>query len=234
MSEQTAELAETPKTAADPLTVAKRLQKEGRWAEIEPVRDQMMREARKGGMLKDAAQQWVYGELDRMYPPLPPPEPEQTSEPETSPEPETQPSDAVVGDSASTPEPAIEAAPVPDPETDDSHARTREGLGRLPRSWPPLADNAQLPVELGWVQANRLRVVEERQNGEPIIRLKRAGSPAPSWAALGWLDTAIRNPAKWADICARGMAQQELESDLVKRERRSIEDVRSLLSDMHK
>lgn len=54
----------------DPLTVTQRLQREGRWKDIEPERNEMMKLARKRGMSKSEAQSWVYAELDRMYPPL--------------------------------------------------------------------------------------------------------------------------------------------------------------------
>ena len=50
------------------VALKKRLDREGRWAEVEPVRDEMMREARKT-MDKASAQAWVYSELDRLYPP---------------------------------------------------------------------------------------------------------------------------------------------------------------------
>ena len=45
--------------------------KEKRWFSQGPdkLRDEMMREARKDGMDKEAAQIWVYSELDRLYPP---------------------------------------------------------------------------------------------------------------------------------------------------------------------
>jgi len=53
-----------------PLAVTKRLQAEGRWKDIEPQRDEMMRLARKqDGLSKLDAQSWVYSELDRLYPP---------------------------------------------------------------------------------------------------------------------------------------------------------------------
>ena len=54
----------------DPLAVTKRLQRDGRWAEVEPVRDRMIKECRKQGMSKPDAQAWTYSELDRLYPPL--------------------------------------------------------------------------------------------------------------------------------------------------------------------
>lgn len=56
----------------DPLTVTKRLQRDGHWAEVEPLRNQIMKETRKQGMSKKEAQAWTYSELDRLYPPLQP------------------------------------------------------------------------------------------------------------------------------------------------------------------
>lgn len=53
----------------DPLSVTKRLQRDGRWSEIEPVRNRMIKECRKQGMNKAEAQAWTYSELDRLYPP---------------------------------------------------------------------------------------------------------------------------------------------------------------------
>lgn len=197
---------------AEPLkvTLKRRLEAEGRWTQVEPLRDQMMREARAKGMSKPDAQDWTYGELDRLYPPL----------------------QAVV---IATETQCDADEGVSDPVNgcaDDDPARPREGLGGIPADWPVLPDNAPLAAEIGWVQAQRLRIVEERPGGQSVVRLNRAGCPPPSWAALGWLDTAIRNPAKWADIAAKGLGQQELESDITKRERRSIEEVRTLLSEM--
>ena len=50
----------------DPLAVTKRLQREGRWPEIEPVRNRMIKECRNQGMSKPDAQAWTYSELDRL------------------------------------------------------------------------------------------------------------------------------------------------------------------------
>lgn len=204
------------------ITLKRRLEAEGRWTQVEPLRDQMMREARKGGMSKEAAQEWVYAELDRLYPPAQSVVIVDESDVQT-----TDPESGVQGDGEQgVSDPVIDGAEA-------SPARPREGLGQLPADWPTLPDNAPLVAEIGWVQAQQLRIVEERPGGQNVIRLNRAGSPPPSWAALGWLNTAIRNPAKWADIAAKGLGQQELESDITKRERRSIEDVRTLLGEMH-
>ncbi len=58
----------------DPLTVTQRLQHERRWAgQAEAERDEMMRLAKDRFNTKAERQAWVYGELDRMYPPIVPP-----------------------------------------------------------------------------------------------------------------------------------------------------------------
>ncbi len=71
----------------DPLTVTQRLQREGRWyGQIERERNEMMKLARKQGMTKIAAQAWVYGELDRLYPPEGDPVPKTTLSPDLDPQ----------------------------------------------------------------------------------------------------------------------------------------------------
>lgn len=54
----------------DPLTVTKRLQRDGRWPEVEPVKNRMIKEARQKGMDRGEAQSWAYAEIDRLYPQL--------------------------------------------------------------------------------------------------------------------------------------------------------------------
>jgi hypothetical protein len=105
------------------------------------------------------------------------------------------------------------------------------GLGSIPESWPPLPANAALVAEIGWVQANRLLVVNDR--GDSVeVDLSKARSPAPSYATLGWLETSIRAYTKFVDVAARVTATQENEQDMVRRERLAIDEVRRLLSEM--
>ena len=70
------------------------------------------------------------------------------------------------------------------------HAESGEpgvtGLGDVPVDWPSLPANASLQSEVSWVTANRLRV----RDGDGVD-LSRALSPAPSHAALSWLETSI-------------------------------------------
>ncbi len=108
-----------------------------------------------------------------------------------------------------------------------------QGLGEIPASWPELADNSSLQAELAWVQSNRLRVVEEKSSGATRVYLARARSPAPSWAALSWLETSIRSYAKFADVVARSLKDEQDDQANIRRERMAIEEIRELLAEMH-
>jgi hypothetical protein len=105
-------------------------------------------------------------------------------------------------------------------------------LSEIPYDWPPLADNASLQAEIGWCQANRLRVVEESASGVVVVHLDRARTPAPSWAALGWLETSIRAYSKYIDVVAKALKDEEVEQEMVKREKMAIDEVRGLLAEM--
>ena len=196
-----AEAPARPREEPQKVTVKRRLEQEGRWAEIEPQRDEMMRLARKQqGMSKLDAQSWVYSELDRLYPP-------------PVPSPGTLPGDEI-------------AQPPP-----GATSQIR-GLSDLPGGWPELPANASLSAEVGWVQANRLRIVTEQASGSSSVDLGHALSPAPSWAALGWLETSIRSYAKYVDVAARATASDGGESGVVRRERVALDEVRGLLDEM--
>jgi len=193
------------------VTVKRRLEAEGRWAgRIELERNDMMRLARKRGMSKVDAQLWVYGELDRLYP-ASQKTPEQTTEKGTLSHSSTQSGDG--------------QTPV--------HADSGQiqGLGDIPASWGTLPANASIQAEIGWVQANRLVVVDER-SGATAVHLDRAYEPAPSRAAIGWLETSIRAYSKYCDIAAKATQTQEHEAEAVRRERLALADVLGLLSDM--
>lgn len=180
----------------DPLSVAKRLQRDGRWSEVEPVRDRLIKECRKQGMSKPDAQAWTYSELDRRYPPL-----------------ETEPAEGV------------------ERQSDCDEGRVVTGLSDIPISWGRLPPNSSLASDIRWVQASRIDVVEETASGT-IVHLDRADRPAPSRAAIGWLETSIRAYAKYCDIAAKATARYENEQEVVKRERMSIERCRELLAQM--
>ena len=86
--------------------------------------------------------------------------------------------------------------------------------------------------DLAWVQSNRLAVVEERSPGVTVVHLERAHEPAPSRAALGWLETSIRSYAKFVDVVARTLRDEADEAETVRRERLAINEIRDLLTEM--
>jgi hypothetical protein len=105
------------------------------------------------------------------------------------------------------------------------------GLSDIPAEWPTLPPNATLSAEIQWVQANRLSVVRDLGD-HAIVDLRKAMSPAPSWAALGWLETSIRAYSKFVDVAAKVTATQQDEQDMIRRERLAIDEIRSLLAEM--
>ena len=143
--------------------------------------------------------------------PAPDPEPEpEAVEPPVEPKPEV-------------PEPPA-PEPIPEPPVQDQGV---VGLGDLPSSWGELPSNASLQAEISWVSANRLRVRDG--NG---VDLSRALSPAPSYAALSWLETSILFPSKFADISVKATQNQEDEKEHIRREKMAIEEIRGLLEEM--
>ncbi len=107
-----------------------------------------------------------------------------------------------------------------------------QGLSAVPEEWPELPANASLSTEIGWVQANRLRIVEERTACATVVHLGRALSPAPSWTALGWLETSIRSYAKFVDVAAKATSIDDGEASVMRRERVAIEEMEALLAEM--
>lgn len=173
--------------------------------------ERLRKEARAAGLPKGqgpgTAYEWATQEADRLFPPPVPAVEEQP------------PAEAPVD----PPEPAAIAV-VSAPPKDDQGV---SGLGDLPPSWPELPANAQLQVEIAWVTANRLRV----RDGSGV-NLAKALSPAPSYSALSWLETSILFPAKFADISVKATATQDDEKEFIRREKLSIEEMRSILSEM--
>ena len=91
--------------------------------------------------------------------------------------------------------------------------------------------NASLQAEIAWCQANRLRCVRETSD-RVVVDLSRALSPAPSYAALGWLETSIKTYAKFVELAAKATSTQDnLQAD-IRREIQSIEEVRKLMASM--
>jgi hypothetical protein len=130
--------------------------------------------------------------------------------------------------------PIAAVATTGDTDAEEATDTRVQGLSEIPADWPQLPANASLQAEIGWCQANRLWVVEEKSNGATVVHLDLARTPAPSWSALGWLETSIRAYAKFVDVAAKVTATHQDEQDLVRRERIAIDEVRSLLAEMLK
>jgi hypothetical protein len=186
--------------------------------------ERLRREARAVGMTRKAAIAYASREVDRLHPHFQPlPEPEPPADP-IEPEPEPVPAVQV------EPLPLIvEPPPVADqalPAAPTSSGSGVEGLGDLPTDWPTLPANASLAAEIAWTQANRLRV----RQGEGVD-LSRALSPAPSYAALSWLETSILYPAKFADVTVKASGDQDDDKEDIRREKLGISELRTLLSE---
>ena len=196
--------------------VTARLLSDGQWTAAEPVRDQLMREARQAGLSKDDAKRQAYSALDERFPPR---DKSNRGENESRGE----------GGGVDYPVTRNNVAGVQSPAHATEPAVT--GLSDVPGSWPTLPPNATLAAEISWVQANRLSVV--RDLGErAVVDLSKAMTPAPSWAALGWLETSIRAYSKFVDVAAKASAHVEDERDMVRRERLAIDEIRGLLTEM--
>ena len=126
------------------------------------------------------------------------------------------------------PKPAVASASEPT-GNDNGHL---QGIEDLPADWPALPANAAQAAEIGWVQANRLSVIEELPTGATRVDLSRAHEPAPSRAALGWLETSIRSYAKYVDVVARVLRDEQDEQDYKRHERVAIGDIEELLMQM--
>ena len=215
--------------------VTKRLRADKRWAEAEPIRDRLMREARETGLSKEAAQVSIYQQLDAMFPPI---VQETTETPETTIE-ESNNDNQVLnrtseGDVVNHEDQRDEreaAAVVESPARPRSSDSTVDGLGKIPASWPQLPSNATLSQEVQWVLANRIQVIKETNDGI-VVDLSKALSPAPSYATLGWLETSIRAFAKFVDVSTKASANSQDDADKVKREKLEIAEIRELLGQM--
>ena len=196
--------------------VTARLLSDGQWTAAEPIRDQLMREARQAGLSKDDAKRQAYSALDERFPP-------RTKDQRGGNE-----SRGEVG-GVDYPTAQNNVAGVQSPAHAPGAAVT--GLDAIPPDWPTLPPNATLAAEISWVQANRLSVVRDLGD-RATVDLRKAMSPAPSWAALGWLETSIRAYAKFVDVAAKASSHVEDERDMVRRERIAIDEIRGLLAEM--
>ncbi len=168
----------------------------------------MMRDSNKRFPDKEERRQWVYGELDRMYPPL-----------------EEKGADIPASRQNETLSHSNHPNAFPD-------SVAIQGLAEASPKYPDLTSNATMSHEIGLVQANRLRVVEERPGKATLVHLDKALSPAPSWAALGWLETSIRSYAKFVDVASKATANDDGEASVMRLERMAIDEMNALMDEM--
>lgn len=189
----------------DRAALSRRWRQEGRYEEIAEFRQQVKESTKKAW--RSAGRQWDRDELNE-----------------------------VAWQEAARAFPPLdtERMPATASQSESAHRGRVQGVGDIPAGWPPLPANASLAAEIGWVQSNRLYVVEERTSGATIVHLDHAHEPAPSRAAIGWLETSIRSYAKFVDVAAKATATQQDEAEMVKRERTAIDEIRSLLDEMHR
>lgn len=205
------------------MIVSKRLIAQGKWDEAAPVKDRLIREARERGLSREEAHLEAYTLLEELYP-------EETSQEQPSGK-EQQGNDEGIEEGGGSIPTEVTAGTVRDPEASAREEGAVSGLSEIPEHWGQLPANAPLGREIQWVQANRLSIV--RTVGETsVVDLSQALTPAPSWAALGWLETSIRAYSKYVDVAAKASATLEDERELARRERLEIDEVRALLAEM--
>ena len=208
------------------MALSKRLIAQGQWDEASPVKDRLIREARERGLSREEAHLEAYSLLDELFPSR---EEKTLSAENTSATEATGVVEAKVVGGGSNPTATADRLSVETAGAREEGAVS--GLSEIPADWGQLLANAPLAAEIQWVQANRLSIV--RTVGEvSVVDLSKAMSPAPSWAALGWLETSIRAYAKYVDVAAKASATLEDEREMVRRERMAIDEVRSLLAEM--
>lgn len=202
------------------MIVSKRLIAQGRWEEAAPVKDRLIREARERGCSREEAHLEAYTMLEELYP-------EETATSDGKPTTNEEGNEEGGGSIPAE----VTGDTVKELEASAREESAVSGLSAIPEHWPELSANAPLGKEIQWVQANRLSVV--RTVGETsVVDLSKALTPAPSWAALGWLETSIRAYAKYVDVAAKASATLEDERELARRERLEIDEIRSLLAEM--
>jgi hypothetical protein len=234
--------------------VFQRLSRDGRWSEASLIKDRLIREARQRGMARDDAHEAAYRTIDAMFPPADRATPSNVAKSTCEGRPDAVQADELqtlrvntaeeLGDNNQQPREEhlarlgdnrfLDGSQPAATTTGESRGRgesTVAGLSEIPSEWPQLPPNASLGAEVAWVLANRIRVIREDSDGA-VVDLSKALTPAPSYAALGWLETSIRAFAKFVDVSARASASGQDDADKIKRERIAIAEIRSLLEQM--
>jgi hypothetical protein len=121
----------------------------------------------------------------------------------------------------------------PEPDDDEELAVCVVGPNVLPSAWGDLPESASFEVEVEWVHQNRVLVVEERTGGASRLHWEHARKPAPSYGAVNLMEFAATNRKGFMDILQRVKPATDTgEEENIKRERRSLAEIRGLLERM--
>lgn len=182
------------------IAITDRLRREGRWDAASLFKDQVFEELRSAGIRGQQAKDTAWAEMARRFPPLPVVEPVEES--------------AAVEEE----EPVVVAAPGD------------EGFGLLPPDWPSLPEKAAWIDELEWAYQNGFFVIAEKATGAVTYRWERARTPAPSRGALVLMKLLAESRQKFMDLLGKAKTSTDgVETDVVKRERRRVEDIEAML-----
>ena len=207
--DQAGESSQAASPARDYSEINSRLHRMKQWEPAMATKDAIIAECRAKGMSPAAAKAYAYEELDRLYPPK-----------------------GVEAAAKRQPPAVLNGSNSVSPDAASTSERGVKGLSDIPPAWGDLPASASLAADIGWVQANRLLVTEEKANGSIVVNLSKARTSAPSWSALSWLETSIRSYAKFVEVAAKQASSGEDEAQFVRRERMQIEEIRALLREM--
>lgn len=220
MAEQTPN-PDQPRRNGPNKDLRKRIPKEIIWKDVQSEWKRFQKQAKYLGLDPEAQIEFADKEIEKLYLDVQISTSETITTKElpeqTSPEPQN--------------EPDRSCAQIIDQPTTDNQTSAVIGLNRIPADWLPLPGNASLQQEIAWVQANRLLVVDERGD-KTYVFLEKARNPAPSYAALGWLETSIKVYSKFVEVAAKATAAVASEEEGIKLERVAIDEVKRILSEM--
>ncbi len=120
-----------------------------------------------------------------------------------------------------------------DDETEEKAAGRAVGPTTLPVAWGELPDSAPLDVEVEWVHQNRVLVVEERASGKSLLHWERARKPAPGYGAVNLMEFAATNRKGFMDILQRVKPGENGDEENVRREKKSIAEIRGILEQLN-
>lgn len=200
------------------LALMKRLQSEGRSRMAGDFREEVRKACRQRGLTPADSVLTAWAEMERNYPPL------KKSEQPAAAATVDEPPEPVSQDHA----PVVVAVSGPNKEPD------KPIWVRIPPEWGELPKTAKRVDEVEWVHQNWFLCREVRPSGTRT-KLSRAQGPAPSWGAVGLMETTVMNPQKFEnEVYAREMkgTEEDEDGEAIKREKKSIAEIDTILQRM--